>query len=75
MSRSPRFQFGTGQLLWLTAWVSVPLAIVSATPAPLFFLAIVGGWLVYQAGTLYLGAMLLPVLARRWAARRAGRST
>ncbi len=49
------------------------LAAVSATSTPLFFLALVGGWLVYQTATLHLGAKLLRWLDRWRAARRARR--
>ena len=68
-TRRPWLQFGTRELLWLTAWVSVLLAIASATPAPLFSLTLTGGWLVYQAATLLAGWALL-----RWVGRwRQGR--
>ena len=48
------------------------LALVMPTAAPVFFLAVVGGWFVYQAATLYVGAKLLRLVAR-WRARRRAR--
>jgi hypothetical protein len=54
-----RFQFGIRHLLWTAVWLSVLLSIIRLLGLPFgFVLPLLGGWLGYQAATLWIGAML-----------------
>jgi hypothetical protein len=64
--RQARFQFRIRHLMWTAVWLSVFLSLIRLLGIP-FELAmpVLGGWFVYQAGTLCLGWLLMPWLSRR----------
>jgi hypothetical protein len=72
----PRFQFGIRQLLWVSVWLSMLLALVRICEIPHeVFLPLVLAWALYQAATLWAGERLLPRLARWRKRNRLFRST
>lgn len=66
-----RFQFGIRHLMWTAVWLSVLLSVVRLLGLPFeFVLPLLGGWLAYQAATLWIGAILARRWGPWWAARR-----
>jgi len=63
------FQFGIRHLMWAAVWLSVLLSLIRLLGLPFeFILPLLGGWLGYQAATLWLGGMLARRLGPWWAA-------
>jgi hypothetical protein len=60
-----RFQFRIRHLLWIAVWVSIFLSAVRLLGIPFeIVLPFLGGWLAYQAATLWIGRRLVRLVAR-----------
>lgn len=70
------FRFRTIHLLWISLWASLLLMLIRISGVPFgWILPVLAGWFLYQAGTLWLGTLLIRRLGPWWAQRRSGRST
>ena len=66
-----RVRFRITHLLWISVWLSVLLTAIRLAGIPFeYMLPLLGGWLVFQAFTLYAGAFLFGWLSRKRQARR-----
>jgi hypothetical protein len=60
-----RFQFRIRHLLWIAVWVSIFLSAIRLLGMPFeIVMPLLGGWLAYQAATLWIGGWLLRLAAR-----------
>jgi hypothetical protein len=60
-----RLQFRIRHLLWIAVWVSIFLSTVRLLGIPFeIVMPFLGGWLAYQAATLWIGGWLVRLVAR-----------
>jgi hypothetical protein len=72
----PQFRFQIRHLLWLSVWLSLLLSVIRLSGVPFeFALPLLVGWGVYQSATLFVGAILMKRVARRWQTPDNRRST
>jgi hypothetical protein len=73
---TPWIQFSVRHLLWIAVWVSLLLSVIRLTGIPFeLMLPLAGGWLLYQALTLWIGGRVVSRLGPWWRTRRNSRST
>jgi hypothetical protein len=67
-----RFQFGIRHLLWTVVWLSLLLSLIRLLGIPFdIAMPMLVGWVVFQAGTLWVGGWLLRSMGPRGEATRA----